>query len=204
MYHFSMNNKRYLVIDLEATCFDGSSSVDRYAQDISISKDQMEIIEIGAVWSTQEGEVIEKFQSFVRPILNPKLNVFCQDLTTISQYDIDQAETYAEVAPKLRDFSTLYRNAEFWGSWGKFDLSQIESESLRHQIDMPITLPHVNLKRQFAKLNKIGKEVGTKRALSMAKIPLAGTHHRALDDAINIASLLPWCIGIKNLKSSIS
>ena len=67
MYHFSMENKRYLVIDLEATCFDASSIDQRYADDVPISREDMEIIEIGAVWSSQSGAILDKFQVFVRP-----------------------------------------------------------------------------------------------------------------------------------------
>lgn len=203
MYHFSMENKRYLVIDLEATCFDASSIDQRYADDVPISREDMEIIEIGAVWSSQSGAILDKFQVFVRPIIHTNLNAFCRDLTTISQKDIDNADTFPAAAERLREFASLYQNPEFWGSWGKFDLSQLERESVRHGIEMPIKLPHVNLKRQFAKLNKIGKEVGTKRALSIAKLPCTGTHHRALDDAVNIASLLPWCLGIINPRQPI-
>ena len=50
----------------------------------------------------------------------------------------------------------------------------------------------MNLKRQFAKSRKI-KEVGMARALQMVGLPLDGAHHRGLDDARNIAKLLPWC-----------
>lgn len=52
---------------------------------------------------------------------------------------------------------------------------------------------HVNLKRRFAKARKI-KEVGMARALQMVGLPLDGAHHRGLDDARNIAKLLPWSI----------
>lgn len=200
MYHFPMENKRYLVIDLEATCFDATSIDQRYSNDVPISREDMEIIEIGAVWSSQSGAILDKFQVFVRPVIHPNLNTFCLDLTTISQKDIDNADTFPAAAEKLREFAGIHQNPEFWGSWGKYDITQLEMDSLRHGIEMPINLPHVNLKRQFAKLNKIGKEVGIKRALSMAKLPWTGTHHRALDDAINIASLLPWCLGTINLK----
>ena len=43
-----------LVIDLEATCDEGDG----------LAADDMEVIEIGAVWATAEGEVLEGVSSF--------------------------------------------------------------------------------------------------------------------------------------------
>lgn len=37
-------------------------------------------------------------------------------------------------------------------------------------------------------------------ALRMARIQPEGQHHRALDDACNIAKLLPWIFGARLLK----
>jgi inhibitor of KinA sporulation pathway (predicted exonuclease) len=33
------------------------------------------------------------------------------------------------------------------------------------------------------------------KACELVGLTLAGTHHRALDDALNIARLLPWILG---------
>ncbi|EIJ47515.1 Exonuclease RNase T and DNA polymerase III [Herbaspirillum sp. GW103] len=33
------------------------------------------------------------------------------------------------------------------------------------------------------------------RACALAGIPLEGQHHRGLDDAVNIAKLMPWVLG---------
>lgn len=57
--------ERYiLVVDLEATCCD----------DRSISRRQMEIIEIGAVLlDLRDRRVISEFQRFVRPVRHPQL-----------------------------------------------------------------------------------------------------------------------------------
>jgi inhibitor of KinA sporulation pathway (predicted exonuclease) len=52
-----MTTTPILVIDLEATCDEGPH----------FSTEQMEIIEIGAVWANFDGTVIDSFQTFVRP-----------------------------------------------------------------------------------------------------------------------------------------
>ena len=174
---------KILVIDLEATCADGDG----------LAADDMEVIEIGAVWATAEGEVLEEFQALVRPTLHPQLTEFCQALTGIEQAQVDGAEPFPVVAAQLASFAQRYPEATIWGSWGKFDDKQIQRDCQRHGAPSPLpALTHVNLKRQFAKTRRI-KEVGMARALQMVGLPLDGAHHRGLDDARNIAKLLQWC-----------
>lgn len=172
-----------LVIDLEATC----------DEDDGLPASEMEIIEIGAVWASDDGSVLDTFQALVRPVVHPQLTPFCRQLTNIEQAEADGAETFPAVAARLATFAQRHRSTgATWGSWGKFDATQLARDCERHGIENPLSgFEHVNLKRQFAKIRKI-KEVGMARALKMLGLPLEGTHHRALDDARNIAKLLPW------------
>jgi inhibitor of KinA sporulation pathway (predicted exonuclease) len=41
-----------------------------------------------------------------------------------------------------------------------------------------------------------------KEALKLAEIELEGTHHRGIDDARNIAKLLPYILGKKQLNAA--
>lgn len=171
-----------LIIDLEATC----------ANDGSIPIEQMEIIEVGACWATLMGEVIDRFQAFVRPAVRPQLSAFCRSLTHIEQAAIDTASPWPLVATELAEFVRLHHQPGcFWGSWGCYDRKQIERECARHGIADPLAeLEHRNLKAVFAKRRKI-KQVGMATALQIAGVPLEGAQHRGLDDALNIARLLP-------------
>ncbi len=170
-----------LVIDVEATCSD----------DESISGSDMEIIEIGACWVSPGGDILDTFQSFVRPVLNETLTTFCKRLTTISQAQVDSAPTFDKVAPLLHTFALAHIETQsIWASWGKYDHAQFGHDSKRHVIDNPLAhLGHANLKKIFAKKRKI-KSVGMMGALRIAGIEHTGEHHRALDDAINIAKLV--------------
>jgi inhibitor of KinA sporulation pathway (predicted exonuclease) len=75
---------------------------------------------------------------------------------------------------------------------GAYDNKQIARDSVRHGITAPITLPHLNAKKLFAKAQRIGKEIGMAKACELTRLGILGTHHRALDDAVNVARLLPW------------
>ncbi|WP_115617869.1 3'-5' exonuclease [Chromobacterium vaccinii] len=172
-----------LVIDLEATCCDQGT----------IPPETMEIIELGAVWATLQGEIIDTLQRFVRPSEHPQLTPFCRLLTHIEQSQLDTALDWPNVAAELSEFARLHP-AQCWASWGKYDLHQIERENIRHGLADPLTgLTHINLKSVFAKRRKI-KQVGMATALQIVELELQGDHHRALADAINIARLLPWAL----------
>ena len=181
----------FLIIDLEATCSD----------DDSIPAEAMEVIEIGACWADISGTVIDRFQSFVRPLERPQLTPFCIALTGIHQTDVDHAALFPAAAEALREFVARHRTPDsFWASWGAYDRKQIERECTRHGITDPIGMEHINAKRVFAKKQKIGKEVGMTKACQLAGLKLEGTHHRGLDDALNIARLMPWVFGERMLQ----
>jgi inhibitor of KinA sporulation pathway (predicted exonuclease) len=58
----------------------------------------METIEMGLVVIDLESlEIVDEFQRFVRPQINPTLTDFCSKLTSIQQADVDGARTYREV-----------------------------------------------------------------------------------------------------------
>ncbi|MCP1174496.1 3'-5' exonuclease [Ralstonia chuxiongensis] len=173
-----------LVVDLEATCDDNAPMFD------------METIEVGAVWVAPDGAVLDRFPAFARPLINPHLTLFCSNLTNIHQADVDSAPTFPAVAEALRAFAARHRQpGATWTSWGAWDHKQLDRDSARHGITPPIDLPHINAKRLFAKARRIGKEVGMAKACELVGLQLEGAHHRALDDALNVARLLPWALG---------
>ncbi|TDY84983.1 UNVERIFIED_ORG: inhibitor of KinA sporulation pathway (predicted exonuclease) [Herbaspirillum seropedicae] len=178
--------KRFLVVDLEATCSD----------DGSIVPEEMEIIEIGACWATESGGVLERFQHLVRPLTRPVLTPFCKQLIGITQEEVDQAPLFPVAARALQAFvNDVASTDSVWMSWGNYDHKQLTRDAQRHGTAMPLLMPHQNAKRLFAKAQRIGKEVGMVRACTLAGLSLEGQHHRGLDDAVNIAKLMPWVLG---------
>lgn len=175
---------RYLVIDLEATC----------ASDDAVPREEMEIIEIGAV--LVDGATLapeDEFQAFVRPTVHPVLTPYCRELTSIRQEDVDAARPFPEVLDALVRW--LRGRPALFSSWGRFDRSQIHRDCARHRIANPFAEEHLDLKARFSEVLRKRSRYGMARALVLCGVEAEGTPHRGIDDARNIARLLPYIVG---------
>jgi 3'-5' exoribonuclease 1 len=176
-----------LVVDLEATCCDIQS----------IPRHQMETIEIGAVMvDTASLKIVDEFQTFIKPIRHPLLTEFCNQLTSITQSQVDTAPTFPEAIKLWQPWLSQF-NKTIFGSWGDYDRKQLQHDSKHHRIDLPypVSSNHINLKELFSTTQGLNKRYGMAKALNLADIVLTGTHHRGIDDARNISKLLPHILG---------
>lgn len=185
---------RYLYcVDLEATCdqVDESES----PRSLAVFPDQMEMIEIGLVVIDPETlEVVDEFQRFVRPQINPILTDFCIKLTSIQQADVDSARTYQEVGAELRTFAASYPNAA-WASWGDYDARQLERDAgLAGCPSLLEGLPHFNARKWHAGLYD-DRPKSLKQTVESLGLVWQGTYHRGIDDAKNVASLIKEMLG---------
>ncbi len=174
--------EQYIIFDLEATCWEKSK----------INNLINEVIEIGAVKLDEKLNQIDTFQTFIKPTKNPILSDFCKKLTSISQEDVDQAPYFSEA---MCNFENWIINESYDStilvSWGYYDKNQLLSEcKVKNYYGEIIQLlsRHNSIKHDFAHLKNI-KRCGMEKALELLKIPLEGTHHRGIDDAINISKI---------------
>ncbi|QMV40530.1 3'-5' exonuclease [Cohnella cholangitidis] len=152
-----------------------------------------EIIEIGAAKVGLVGDtpqIIDTFQSFVRPVIVTQLTEDTTSFTGITQDDVNGAGTLAEV---LREYTEWMGDEEYFlCAWGPDDQRQLVQECRQHQISTDWIVNHNNLQKMLSKIYKLEKhqQMGLKPALEMLEIPFSGSHHRAMDDAINTAQIL--------------
>lgn len=182
--------RHWLVIDLEATTDLGGWPTE-----------EMEIIEIGAVIVDEQGHELNSFQSFVQPTRRPQLTAFCRELTHISQADVDDAPTLQQLQPRFDNWLHPHlSDLQGWLSWGDYDRQQFEIEWRQQRVDSCLAhLPHFNLKKLFHRQFKAltgPKRIGLNRALALCGLEFRGTQHRGLDDARNIARLLPHTLPV--------
>ncbi|MCX7749899.1 MAG: exonuclease domain-containing protein [Clostridia bacterium] len=169
----------YIIFDLEATCWENGKG--------KVS----EIIEIGAVKLNEKLESLGTFSTFVRPVINPILSEFCTKLTTITQQDVDGADTFELAMKTFESWIGLQGEKVLLCSWGFYDKKQIlaecEVKSYSGRIGWMLD-SHISIKHQFAKAREISP-CGMRYALEILGLPLEGTHHRGIDDAKNIAKI---------------
>lgn len=167
---------RRIVVDLEATCWEQGTAVDR-----------QEIIEIGAVELDERLAARREFRCFVRPTREPRLSAFCLKLTGISQADVDGAQTVDDAVEK---FAAWVGPSPFeLCSWSDYDLRQLQVECARLGRPLPPGFErHVDLRLLYARARGAGV-LTMKAALAHAGLKEEGAAHRALDDARQIAQL---------------
>ncbi len=176
-----------MVVDLEATC----------CNDQSFPTTEMETIEIGAVMVCGETlKPVSEFCTFIKAVRHPQLTVFCTNLTSITQADVDSAQNFKQAFTEFKAWLSQYEDYLFC-SWGEYDRNQFIQDCDYHDEPYPISAPHLNLKRQFSRAQKVRKHQGMAGAMKLTGMQLEGTHHRGLDDARNIARLLPFSLGRK-------
>ncbi len=174
---------KILVIDLEATCWQGVQPKDQVS----------EIIEIGiCMLDINSGTISDNKGILVKPTKS-KVSQFCTELTTITQDMLDnQGISFAEACSLLR---IDYNASQYtWASYGAYDKKMIKSQCQIRGIDYPLSQNHINVKELFTEVKGLKKKVGMKGALHILGLPLEGTHHRGVDDANNIAKILYWCL----------
>ena len=175
-----ISNDYYLIIDLEATC----------STDGTVPRDEMEIIEIGAVMqNARTFEIESEFQSFVRPVRHPELTAFCKELTGIKQENVEGAPSFASAISAMQEWMRAFEDSLFC-SWGDYDRKQFIQDCQYHRLDYPFPQGHMNLKAEVSKTLGLKKQMGISGALKYLGMEFEGSHHRGLDDAKNIARVV--------------
>jgi inhibitor of KinA sporulation pathway (predicted exonuclease) len=167
-----------LVIDVEATCWQGSPP----------PGEENEIIEIGVCTiDVRERRRAERESVLVRP-QRSRVSPFCTQLTTLTQADVDAGISFEEACRLLR--RKYECDQRTWASYGDYDRNQFERRCRSFGVRYPFGPTHLNVKNLFALCRGLEREVGMDAALGMLGLSLGGTHHRGGDDAWNIAAVL--------------
>jgi inhibitor of KinA sporulation pathway (predicted exonuclease) len=167
-----------LVIDLEATCWQGDPP---QGQD-------SDIIEIGVcILEVATGRRLEKASIVVRPERST-VSEYCTTLTTLTQEEVDQGISFREACILLQNrYSSKER---LWASFGDYDRWMFERECQTHGVEYPFGQGHINVKSLFAVVENLDRELPLNGVMDRLGFPLEGHHHRGEDDAWNIARIL--------------
>nr|XP_057922005.1 3'-5' exoribonuclease 1 [Doryrhamphus excisus] len=174
------------VVDFEATCEEDNPADFLH-----------EIIEFPVVLiSTHTLEIVDTFQEYVKPELNPTLSDFCVNLTGITQDMVDAAHTFPVVLQHVvawlqeRELGTKYKYALLTdGAW---DMSKFLNIQCRiSQIRYPLFAKKwINIRKSYGNFYKVPR-TQTKLSTMLDKLGLQyeGRPHSGLDDSRNIARI---------------
>lgn len=164
-------------MDLEASCWEQAWA-----------RSRMETIEIGAVRLDADLRVVDEYATFVRPVAFPRLSSFCTKLTSITQEQVDVADTFPRAFAR---FLTWMGADARLVTWGAFDVGQLRLDCDRHDMVFPehLAVTHLDLKSAFGRW-KGRKRVAMAEALDLLGLPFEGHPHRGIDDARNLARLV--------------
>jgi len=170
-------SKTFIVVDLEATCWDKADTNKPPGF-------RNEIIEIGEVKCNEAGDVIDDFCMFAKPKKHPIISEFCTTLTTIRQEDIDNAENAEIVLPIFFRWALGMhhenKDAVKFVSWGHYDKRQFRDDLQSNKMDPEVINDsnHLSLKHLHGEWNKLHKPIGLGGACKYEKILFTGTAHR--------------------------
>jgi 3'-5' exoribonuclease 1 len=176
--------KNYIIYDLEATCWENIPP--GYVQ---------ETIEIGAFRVNHYGEIRGKFNRFVKPVVHPNLSPFCRDLTSITQLDVNRADTFPVVIEEFLEWARIEDEDYTLCSWGSFDKKMFISDCRLHRLDSEWAELHANLKDQYMSMKQLRRSIGLRKAVEREDILFTGAHHRGISDAENLTKLFLKYLG---------
>lgn len=144
-----------------------------------------EIIQIGAVKVNHNFEVIDTFNSFVSPVIYPRIHPFVEKITGINKKDLHDQPKFEEVYNDFIKF--LGRSDYIFCIWGNDDLKFLFRNILFHKLDYEyISKKYVNVQAYASKYLSIdnGQAVGLKTAVTELGLEPDLSFHNALNDAL--------------------
>ncbi|XP_051956726.1 3'-5' exoribonuclease 1-like [Xyrauchen texanus] len=174
------------VVDFEATCEE--SNPPDYLH---------EIIEFPMVLiDTHTLEIVDSFQEYVKPEVNPQLSNFCVKLTGITQKMVDEANTFHAVLKRAvswlqqKELGTKYSYMFLThGSWdmGKFLYTQCRLSRIRYP---NFARKWINIRKSYRNFYKVPR-TQTKLICMLENLGMhyEGSPHCGLDDSRNIGRI---------------
>ena len=175
----------FLVVDFEATCDEDDRTFPN------------EIIEFPVVLlDCREKRIVGKFQSYVRPLIRPRLTSFCTQLTGIRQDDVDRAPTLDEVFVL---FEAWFGEHVPFGA--KVIVATDGPSDIRHFLHHcaavrdgflcpDLFYRYIDVRATYSHYIQSAKHMRLATMLRRVRLPFVGRAHSGIVDATNIARLV--------------
>jgi len=183
-----------IVLDFEATCWKEK-----------LNGHHNEIIEFPAVLlDLSSGEIVDRFQHYVKPSEHKKLSTFCTELTAITQEQVDGGISIRQCLKLFEDWVRKWKEEKQFTfdqnlngrkrcalvTWTDWDLNVcLKYECKRKGIHYPKYMKSwIDLKKTYKEFY-MRPPKGLRHAMEEVNLTFRGREHSGIDDATNTAYL---------------
>ena len=173
----------YIVLDLEWN--QSTSGKNRELKSLPF-----EIIEIGAVKLNEDFQIVDQFQSIIRPVIYPQMNYISQEITGFTTSELKNGKRFPEVFNRF--IKWCGEDKFLFCTWGPLDLTELQRNMKHYRLPMlPAPVFYYDIQEIFSISNE--NEI-SRRSLEYA-VEYFGLRkedgfHRALSDAYYTAMIM--------------
>ena len=158
---------------------------------ISNEKCPFEILQIGAIKLDSNLNILDTFDSFVKPSIYKEVHPFIRDMTNITYEQVKDAPTFPEVYKSFRKFISSSKKTTFC-VWGSNDLKELYRNIYFYGLPCKnIPKSYINVQQYASQFfnNPAGRSIGLKNAISILGLDQKASYHNALNDAYYTAQV---------------
>lgn len=170
----------YIVFDLEF-----NQGFDRKLnKTVSDEKCPFEIIQIGAVKLDSNLDIIDTFNTFVKPNIYKEIHPFIKKMTNINNEDVKDAPYFPEAFNMFKSFIKDEKNVLC--VWGNGDLKELYRNIKYYNLSTDnLSRNYINVQHHASIYfnNPTGKSIGLQNAITLLELNQDKSYHNALNDA---------------------
>lgn len=170
----------YIVFDLEF-----NQGFDRKLnKTVSDETCPFEIIQIGAVKLDSNLDMIDTFNTFVKPNIYKEIHPFIKKMTNINNEDVKNAPYFPEAFNMFKSFINEENN--ILCVWGNGDLKELYRNIKYHNLSTDnLSSNYINVQHHASVYfnNPTGKSIGLQNAITLLELNQDKSYHNALNDA---------------------
>lgn len=154
--------------------------------------EDVEIISIGAVKTTLNGEILSKFYRCIKPKKITKLTEKCIEITSLNQEEIDTANNFEYVFKEFESWCGNYNKLFLY--WGGNDIAVLKNDNNRSKENIEIVdniiKNNIDYQEVLCKdILNLKDSLSLKNATLRYNLLFEGSQHNALDDSYNLSKL---------------
>lgn len=176
----------YIVFDLEF-----NQGFDRELnKTVSNERCPFEIIQIGAIKLDAHFNIIDTFNSYVKPEIYKSIHPFVGKMTGITLSDVKDAQSFPQVYKEFKKFISSKKTVLC--VWGAGDLKELYRNIYFYGLpSKALPKDYINIQKHASDYfnNPSGKSIGLQNAISLLGIDEGKSFHNALNDAYYTAQV---------------